>query len=94
MQILQDVSEPKIVEVNLKGASIATIEMGNKTMKLVIFKPTKATRQAVKTYVDLGIVLTIEDSNGRFSPKQAQVIVDSVYQDGTDTMIVTTEDQE
>lgn len=94
MQIPQDVFEPKMVEVNLKGASIASIEMGDGTIKLVIFRPTKATLTDVKTFEHVCVDLTIEDRNGLFSPKRHQVIVDSVYEYGNDTMIVTTENQE
>jgi hypothetical protein len=81
-------------KVTLKGRSIATVDVKDGTTKLVIFHPTKATHKAVQTYMDICIDLSIEDRNGTFTPKRPQAIVDSVYESGNDTMIVTTENQQ
>ena len=93
-----DVVEPEPAapqeEVLLKGAAIAVIEMNDGTFKHVIFHPTASTRKKVVAYEGENIDLSIEDRNGLFSPKRPQRIVDSVYEFGNDTMIVTTENQE
>lgn len=81
-------------EVRLKGPSIVAIEMDDGTTKLVIFCPTAQTHKKVSAYEGENVDLSIEDRNGLFSPKRSQRIVDSIYEPGNDTMIVTTEDQE
>lgn len=91
---VEPIVQPKMVEVTLKGDSIVSILMGDGISKLVIFRPTAATHKAVKTFKDMCIDLSIEDSNGLFDPTRPQTIVDSIYESGNDTMIVTTENQE
>lgn len=92
-----DIVKPEPVtpqdKVLLKGRSIATVDVKDGTTKLVIFHPTKTTHEAVRTYMDICVDLSIEDRNGLFGPKRPQAIVDMVYESGNDTMIVTTENQ-
>ena len=87
------VPPPKQIEVVLEGASIATVDIGRGRTKLVIFRPTKRTHQLVRDYEGYDVDLSIEDVNGLFCPKYPQMLVDSVYERGNDTMIVTTENQ-
>jgi hypothetical protein len=84
----------KQVEVILKGTSIVTIEMGDGKGKIVIFRPSKATRKLVENYEGWDIDLHVNDVNGSFTPRRAQRITGHVYEAGNDTMIVNTEDQE
>lgn len=90
-------SEPEKVpqpEVRLSGKSIAAIPIPERfETKLVIFRPTTATMNLVSEFKDCDVELSITDTNGTFTPSRAQRIVDSVYEPGNDTMIVTTEDQ-
>lgn len=82
-------------DVVLKGRSIATIrDSDGITTKIVIFRPTRFTRDAVRIFQDCYQNLVIEDTNGRFTPQRPQVIVGHVYGDNIDTLIVTTENQE
>lgn len=80
-------------EVTLKGASIAVIAMGDGCSKMVVFRPTRATLNAVQKFEGEEIDLSIEDANGLFSPRQAQRIVGHIYERGNDTMIVDTINQ-
>ena len=85
--------EPKQVEIILKGESIVNIQKTSETNSLVIFRPTAATRKAVKDYEGWDIDLTVDDPNGIFSPRVPQVIMGHIWCENTKTLIVETENQ-
>jgi uncharacterized membrane-anchored protein len=86
------IQDAPTAEVVLKGASIAAIaDSDGITTKLVIFRPTRFTRDAVRIFENCAQDLVIEDANGRFTPRSPKMIVGHLYEASTDTMIVTTE---
>lgn len=88
-----DVPAIKQDEVILRGISIASIrDSDGETTALVIFRPTPATRKAVKEYEGQDVALTINDEAGQFTPQRPQRITHTVYGDGN-TIIVYTENQ-
>ena len=91
--VQQDPPAPKQVEVILKAASIAVVQLPDGESKIILFRPTAATMKAVKDYEGYDIDLHVEDENGLFGPKRPQRIVSSVYEPGNRTMIVDTENQ-
>lgn len=84
---------PKQVEVILKAASIAVVQLPDGESKMVLFRPTAATMKAVRDYEGYDIDLHIEDENGLFTPRRPQRITASIYEPGNRTMIVDTENQ-
>ena len=82
-------------KVTLSGASIAVIrDSDNETSSIVIFRPSAETRKLAQKFEGQDVELVIDDTNGSFTPQHAQRIVDSVFEAGNNTMIVTTENQE
>jgi hypothetical protein len=81
-------------DVILSGQSIATVPDSNgATTTIVIFRPTPATRKSVKSFEGQDVALHISDDNGQFTPRQPQRITGSVFGDGTNTLLVYTENQ-
>jgi len=82
-------------KVTLSGTTIAVIRDSNGTSSsVVIFRPSAATRKVVSEHEGNDVELAIDDQNGSFTPRNPQRIVDSVYEAGSNTLIVTTENQE
>jgi hypothetical protein len=81
-------------DVILSGQSIATVPDSNgETTTIVIFRPSSATRKSVKAFEGQDVALHISDDNGQFTPRRPQRITNSVFGDGTNTLLVYTENQ-